>query len=516
MGIQGLEQNIPICLGLSAVGGILEVFATALLAYADAKDKVGLTFSPCRQRLALVGNLVLQILASIVGNLLAPWFGPVSLVGPFFLGAQLLANMVVYGFFLGLEAFSKDMKIGTYVTVVAASLLTAVGPTAQSGQDVLDLMSRLYSLIWSGVLVGGMLVSLIFLPCLSKFKKDMPKYAVLLVARSTAFTVNLTVSKLMVANPTFIYLIVSIVLKVLSGGVMTFAIVVQSTAVQQSKFVPINASCIMIVNALTGIVIWEDWRVVQSWLGYVGVFVLMVLGNFLLLGNGPSFEADNEKYGRRVVLERVAGKKDLYDDMSTYTANARHIQEDKGGYPSPEVPHGGCNVDNDALSAASTCNPSVNVPRPRNRRQVTFDGPGDTVDVQATPTLPRYEIDKFNDEEQPAKPSTGPHDKRPPLVRTPSKTLRRSYAQASLMGVNNTNNTHASRHRRDRSDASVWQEVCGVDENFQSTRSRHIFRVDSSVSDTSCSEDDGGSNTSGEEERTSPFTRNSGRRFGEC
>ena len=475
MGIQGLEQNIPVCLGLSAVGGILEVFATALLAYADAKDKVGQTFSPCRQRLALVGNLVLQILASIVGNLLAPWFGPVSLVGPFFLGAQLLANMIVYGFFLGLEAFSKDMKIGTYVTVISASLLPVVGPTAQSDQDVLDLMSRLYSLIWSGILVGGMIVSLAFLPCLRKFTRETPRFAVLLVARSTAFTVNLTVSKLMVANPTFLYLIVSIVLKVLSGGVMTFAIVVQSTAVKQSKFVPINASCIMIVNALTGIIIWEDWRVVQSWLGYVAVFILMILGNFLLLGNGPSFEADNERYGRRAVLERVKGKKDLYDDMSVYTTNTRRSKEDKMGKPSSKVPHGAyaCDVDDDAVSEASTCKPSAHIPRPRHRRQVTFDGPSGAVEVKAKAPV---SCDEFIDEGQAPKPFT---------------------------------------ITRDRSDTSVWQEVCGIDENFRSTRRRHIFRVDLDDSDTSSSEDDSGSNATDEEEK-SPFTWNTGKEYGEC
>lgn len=83
------------------------------------------------------------------------------------------------------------------------------------------------------------------------------------------------------------------------------------------------------------------------------------------------------------------------------------------------------------------------------------------------------------------------------------------------MGNDSTNNIHAPRHRRDRSDASIWQEVCGIDDNFRSTRSRHIFRVDTDESDTSCSEDDGGSNTTGEEE-TSPFKSNNGRKLGEC
>jgi hypothetical protein len=36
---------------------------------------------------------------------------------------------------------------------------------------------------------------------------------------------------------------------------------------------------------LTGIIVWEDWRVVSSWLGYICVFLLMTLGCSLLLGD---------------------------------------------------------------------------------------------------------------------------------------------------------------------------------------------------------------------------------------
>ena len=61
------------------------------------------------------------------------------------------------------------------------------------------------------------------------------------------------------------------------------AIVVQSTTVQQNTFVPLNATCIITVNALTGIIIWEDWRVVQNWLGYCTVFVQLIIGNYLLV-----------------------------------------------------------------------------------------------------------------------------------------------------------------------------------------------------------------------------------------
>jgi hypothetical protein len=50
-------------------------------------------------------------------------------------------------------------------------------------------------------------------------------------------------------------------------------------------FVPVNAATTILVNAITGMLIWEDWKVVQSWAGYICVFLLMGLGCTLLLGD---------------------------------------------------------------------------------------------------------------------------------------------------------------------------------------------------------------------------------------
>jgi len=36
------------------------------------------------------------------------------------------------------------------------------------------------------------------------------------------------------------------------------------------------------MNALTGIIIWEDWKVVQSWTGYGCIFFLLFNGVYLL------------------------------------------------------------------------------------------------------------------------------------------------------------------------------------------------------------------------------------------
>eukprot|EP00550_Attheya_septentrionalis_P013591 CAMPEP_0198305860 /NCGR_PEP_ID=MMETSP1449-20131203/58123_1 /TAXON_ID=420275 /ORGANISM="Attheya septentrionalis, Strain CCMP2084" /LENGTH=481 /DNA_ID=CAMNT_0044008403 /DNA_START=457 /DNA_END=1902 /DNA_ORIENTATION=- len=367
-----VEQNVPICLTLSAVGGIMEVFATALLAVADAQTKAGIKWSRCGMRLALIGNVVLQLSASMVGNLLAPWFGPVSLVAPTFLAAQLLANMVLYGVVLGLESFTKDMRIGTYVIVVGAILLPVVGPQIQNDQDIWALLTSILGGIWSILLLVGMLGSGVLLvlaikcPCsnksrktpnedvkensqsataidmIAKFPKEWHRVAILLVARATSFTINLTVSKMMIMNVSREVFILALVLKIMSGAVMTFGIVVQSTSVTQGTFVPLNATFTILVNALTGIIVWEDWRVIEGakqWIGYGCVFLLFALGNYLLLGDDVKLlDSDNSTYGRGETLRFLRGKSTLLQNaqeaMNVFSEHnlSTIYEEDKEDY----------------------------------------------------------------------------------------------------------------------------------------------------------------------------------------
>mmetsp|Transcript_9329 Transcript_9329/g.20847 ORF Transcript_9329/g.20847 Transcript_9329/m.20847 type:complete len:433 (-) Transcript_9329:359-1657(-) len=309
--VQFGDQSLPICIGLSAVGGIIEVLATAILAYQDDQEKEGRIRNPDAPSsrrsylLALTANVTLQIIASVVGNMIAPWFGPVSIVGPMFLSAQLLANMVIFGYFLGLEMFSKDMKVGTYVIVAAAVLLPSDGPQPQDGQDVTRLLSNWYSLTWSAVLLVAMFASSFLLVVLNVPNLGEAKRFVLLItARCTAFAINLSVSRVMILDPGAAALITSIILKVLSGAVMTHAIIVQSTAVVQAKFVPLNASVLILINGITGMIIWEDWRSIGSPIGYACVFVLLLLGNFLLLGEIELFESDSPHYGLPGTVQR--------------------------------------------------------------------------------------------------------------------------------------------------------------------------------------------------------------------
>ncbi|KAG7363322.1 protein kinase domain containing protein [Nitzschia inconspicua] len=292
-GISGLEQNIILCVVFSALGGVFEVFATACLAYPAARIIQGFEWTDRQLKCCLAANISLQIIASLSGNLFATWFGPVSIVGPIFFAAQLLANLVLFWIVLGIEAFSREMQVGTYVIVISVVLLLDSGPTAQEYSQSFDqLILHPAAVIWSALLVVGMMITgAIVLKArlfnMEKFdERNLTfKFAVLLIARGSSFALNLTSSKAFLVEMTPAWYIVCVIIKVVSGAIYTMSIVVQSTAVQQRTFVPVNAATTILLNAVTGMLVWNDWKNVQSWVGYVCVFLLLILGCALLLGD---------------------------------------------------------------------------------------------------------------------------------------------------------------------------------------------------------------------------------------
>jgi hypothetical protein len=289
-----VEQSLPICFALATLGGILEVAATAVTALPAVREKEGITMKWWVQWLAIAGNVAIQAVGTLMSHLIATWFGPVSLVVPFFYSATLLSNMLIFGL-LG-ERFTKNMRVGTHVIVVAAILLPVVGPDIQEDQDLSRLMDHGYAKLWFGLLLVACAITGTLLALdISKYPMNT-RITVLLIARSAAISVNLTVSRAFILGPSESVLVAFVIIKLVSGAIYTYAIVVQSYAVEQARFVPLNATTIIIVNALTGIILWEDWRVVASWYGYICIFVLLGLGCDLLL-SVPMLNAENPEFG---------------------------------------------------------------------------------------------------------------------------------------------------------------------------------------------------------------------------
>lgn len=274
--------------------------------------------------------------------------------GPVFFAAQLIGNLLIFWIVLGLESFTKEMQIGTYIVVIAVALLLRVGPGVQEDQVFEDLITKPWAAIWSLVLIVAMLISALpVIPGLYDLTNFSmwKRYAILLTVRSTAFAINLTTGRALILKAPREWIIISVVIKVLSGIIYTRAIVVQSTVVEQASFVPLNAVLTLFVNALTGIIIWEDWRVIGDWTGYVCVFLLFILGSGLLLGDMPLLsEADPEAFRAGFAVARGSGQRKLISRIMSYGGNEHEIV----GASNPSFSTTGSNSERPTLQRAAS------------------------------------------------------------------------------------------------------------------------------------------------------------------
>ena len=88
----------------------MQVLTVVILAYPQfLKSKKGKSFSPALEKVFLAGNIVTQIASGVI-NTISTWYGPVSLVLPIRVSAQLLFNMILFGL-LQIEEFPKDVRV---------------------------------------------------------------------------------------------------------------------------------------------------------------------------------------------------------------------------------------------------------------------------------------------------------------------------------------------------------------------------------------------------------------------
>ena len=271
----------------------------------------------------LLTNLI-GVFCSVVFNF------PVSLVVPFFFSSCLLCNILVVG--LLQEPFTKIMRVGTYVIVVSVILLPSVGPQLQDGQTLTTILQPWYTVVWFVGLCSAALVTalVLVLTDLAQYPTPFFRYGILFTARASSLCVNLTVSRLLVLDPpSRMWVIFLVGTKLITGAIYTYAIVIQSMAgvVEQATFVPINATLIIVLNALTGCIIWEDWKTISSWSGYVCVFALLGLGCELLLSGTPQLTNENAIFGLAASL-RPASPADFAAASSSLNDDNYYFDDD--------------------------------------------------------------------------------------------------------------------------------------------------------------------------------------------
>lgn len=325
-------QNLTLCVAIMAFSGFLRVIATMVLAFPDflAKNRGSPLGGTAKQQkcygvlFVCLHVLILTIAAgmSIVGS----FYGPVSIAVPVQTGSQLLFNVAAMGIVLNMRAFDKAQRTGTYVVFFSVLSLMDVGPGLQDGQDVMVLLSETNALVWSTILSLAMVIAAIFtVPLL---RKDSGASEPSFFERHSflTLTIGVTVSNVGMATSgktlgilTGTEFAIAAVYYVVASLLGLIFSIVSATSCDQGIFTPLSSVALIIVNMITGIIIWEDWKVIDTWLGYMCACMLMCCGVYLLA------EVDViEKFAKNKAAEIVG--------RPTYDQNAPDaLAENAGG-----------------------------------------------------------------------------------------------------------------------------------------------------------------------------------------
>lgn len=339
-----VEQSFLLCTVFAVLTGLFLVLATVVVSYPERQAKItGKEWSKRSKGIAIGANFIFFSLSAVTG-ILASWFGPVSILLPTMMGAQLVFNMLIYCVLLGLEKLNKDILVGTLVIVASVVLLPIVGPGFQDDQDALELLQSPGAIAWNSLLIAGMAGSILYLSWLSRKDKlptpsehDWIFLVALLIAQTTTGVMDGSLSKLFVLTQgALLYSIIAFWLIV--NLLMNYTFIIQAITVKQSHFVPACSSAKILVNALTGIFVWQDYKVITSWAGYVTVFFLLALGNYLLsehnifaVGDGAAGAMSTAGRVGSTVARRVSTY--YYRDQSSQCnrRSSQHLGRDRQG-----------------------------------------------------------------------------------------------------------------------------------------------------------------------------------------
>lgn len=303
----GPLQNLPLCIVIMLLSGFLRVSATMTLAYPDHRAReCGESITSSQQWTLIAIHVGLLTVAAGLG-ILGTIYGPVAIAIPVQTSSQLILNILAMGIVLEMRAFNKMQHTGTYIISLSVLSLIDVGPSTQDGQNVPELLSSPLAILWILLVSVGLVVAMI--EAFGFFVLQKRRYAstetlhdglpvnrdiVLNGAKENRYISLVLLTGVTLSNVTMAtsgkclgYLkggefMVAALCYLVSALMGLFFSITSSTFCDQGLFTPACAASLMVVNMLTGIIVWEDWKVVHEWVSYLCSLLLMCCGVYLL------------------------------------------------------------------------------------------------------------------------------------------------------------------------------------------------------------------------------------------
>jgi hypothetical protein len=278
-------QSLPLCILFTSISGLLRVVATMVLAYPDFLQKKRGTSAGAgatSKLLYLAAHLFILAIAAVL-SIIGTIFGPVSIAVPVQTGACLLFNVFAMGIVLKMRTFDKSQRTGTYVVFFSILSLIDVGPGVQDNQDALQLLSTPTAIGWCIFITSLMLVSAV--GTLAFLLRDGSSTSFLKTNATTILVIGTCMSNVGMATSSKTFgsltggaFVGALVFYLIATAVGVLFSVVSSTACDQGIFTPLSSVALIITNMITGIIMWEDWRVINTWIAYICACLLMSCG----------------------------------------------------------------------------------------------------------------------------------------------------------------------------------------------------------------------------------------------
>lgn len=284
------STNVPLALLFTVLGAIALVLSTAVIAVPfrweeSGEKKYTRKFWLIIQTISVLLQFPLEWTLSLV----ASFWGPTSIIVPVYETSYLLVNLVVFSWILKLEKNNKNTMIGTFLMVVSIAQLVFVGPiAADEDPDVfLDKATKPGSLVLLGLLGVGSLVPLPY--CIlwkinhhSVWITERRSFIMLMLLEVCSDILSTATGKMVILMKGRLAVIVMTGITLFFSFTMVIGGLVSAAAItNQVIYVPINTSFGIIINAVVGVVLWEDN--IRNMNAYICVFFILLLSTFLMI-----------------------------------------------------------------------------------------------------------------------------------------------------------------------------------------------------------------------------------------
>jgi hypothetical protein len=195
--------------------------------------------------------------------------------------------MLIVGTVLKMTDYTKEQVIGTICITCAILMLPDVGPQEQPVEDVMVLIGAPLAVIWTIVLFAATIASCLGMVFLFRMTEPpaLSSLVVCLAAQVVSAVIGTSVSKMFPLAPGLVVLVVFIVLAIFFALINVVSLVLAAKTCDQSIFVPAQTCATLLINMVTGLVVWEDYTGITMPLAYVMVYCVMLLGIALLAPN---------------------------------------------------------------------------------------------------------------------------------------------------------------------------------------------------------------------------------------